>query len=138
MDALVGGFALIVYGIPIVSAILGGIIAGNKYRSKFGWVVLCLVFPPCLLILLALKPLTASDYTNMDGTWDCPNCGKRNDAVLGTCKKCFSPRPGFTPDTEIDFIAKPQLTTCPFCKEDIRVGAIVCKHCGRDLDEPAA
>ena len=24
-------------------------------------------------------------------------------------------------------------TTCPFCKEDILIGAVVCKHCNRDL-----
>ena len=32
----------------------------------------------------------------------------------------------------------PETTLCPFCKEDIRVGAIKCKHCGSMLEAPAA
>lgn len=28
-------------------------------------------------------------------------------------------------------------TTCPFCKEEIKVGAIKCKHCGTELDSVA-
>lgn len=28
--------------------------------------------------------------------------------------------------------------TCPFCAETIKAAAKVCKHCGRDLPEPAA
>ena len=25
------------------------------------------------------------------------------------------------------------VTTCPFCAEEIKYAAVVCKHCGRDL-----
>ena len=30
-------------------------------------------------------------------------------------------------------IAVPALVRCPFCAEDIKPEAVVCKHCGRDL-----
>ena len=29
--------------------------------------------------------------------------------------------------------APPQTRPCPFCAEDIKPAAIVCKHCGRDV-----
>ena len=30
--------------------------------------------------------------------------------------------------------ALPESPTCPFCKEDIREGAVICPHCGSRLD----
>ena len=29
-------------------------------------------------------------------------------------------------------------TTCPYCVETIKVGAVLCKHCGSDLSESRA
>ena len=138
MEALVGGASLVVFGIPVLGAILGNVLAGTKARSKTAWTLLCLIFPPSVLVLLVLRPLTPAHFTNLDGSWHCPNCGRGNDALVGNCSKCYTPRPGFTPMSDSDFDITSQLTTCPYCREDIRVGAIVCKHCKRDLEEPAA
>ena len=33
-------------------------------------------------------------------------------------------------------LAKGTRQPCPFCAEPIRVGAVVCRYCGRDLPEP--
>lgn len=47
---------------------------------------------------------------------------------------------GFMPKVEIDNVVRtpsviaPTERKCPFCAEQIKVEAIVCKHCGRDVE----
>ena len=47
---------------------------------------------------------------------------------------------GTTQDLELDETAElipvlPTTTTCVWCLEEVKVGARVCKHCGRDPNE---
>ncbi len=37
------------------------------------------------------------------------------------------------PAPSVVAVEQPTGRTCPFCAEDIRLAAVVCKHCGRDL-----
>lgn len=53
------------------------------------------------------------------GKYRCPNCGALGKNVI----------------TDKNAAASEKL--CPFCAETIKRDAIVCKHCGRDLPQPA-
>ena len=52
------------------------------------------------------------------GKYKCSNCG-----ALGKNKP-------------VSASVSSKQRSCPFCAEDIRFEAIVCKHCGRDLPQP--
>lgn len=69
----------------------------------------------------AVKALVA------DGGWMCPHCGYTNGPTRSACGGCDKPRPGLAAGE----------TTCPMCKETIKVGALKCKHCGELFVQPA-
>ncbi len=50
-------FTLIYNAISVVIAIIAGFIAKRKNRYPFNWGFFTFLFPPAILILLALKPL---------------------------------------------------------------------------------
>ena len=126
-----------------VAAVVGGIVASQKKRNPAGWAVLCFLIPICVLFILVLNTKEAEGQSqrksySMNDIWTCANlgCRTKNEMFRLQCQKCGAPRPLSAvlvnpPEPE------PELTRCPLCQEDIRVGAVVCKHCGRDLPEPA-
>lgn len=127
--------------IPIVAAIIGGILASNKNRSVVGWTILCLLFPICILILLVLRPAGIQappapprDYFSSVPSAHlrrqvlvCPQCGERYNLLTSECSRCHVPL-GESVPSEV---------TCPACKELIKAGALKCRHCGEVFDRPA-
>ena len=101
----------------IIGAIVAGILASRKNRSVSGWVLGSLLLTPLIvLILLALPPF---DETSIRY---CPKCYRKISAATHKCQ-CGHEIPP----------PAPQNKQCPFCAEDIKSDAIVCKHCQRDL-----
>lgn len=59
--------------------------AEKKGRSKLTWFFLCLIFPPIILVLIALPPQPARG-----GTKRCPYCSNavgKKDTVCRSCNK---------------------------------------------------
>jgi hypothetical protein len=77
------------------------------------------------------KPINPSPF--------CKHCGR---AVVSTSQNTpatdLDPTPVAVADDPIPIDSSTQVTICPFCKEEIRVGAIKCKHCGSDLSSHTA
>ena len=134
---ILGSFFMLELLVGTFFCILAAILAIRKNRSAFIWGFVCLILPFCVFFLMALWPKEEKSTISEEpsGQWRCPICGKLNYLARNNCKKCHALRPGFSPKILND---EPEQTRCPLCQEDIRVGAVVCKHCKRDLDEPAA
>ena len=79
----------------------------------------------------------------------CPHCGKAlkgNDSLVGRQVRCPACSQTFTvaedqatPQQPFGQVAPPPVppgratTTCPYCREEIAIGAQKCKHCGEWL-----
>lgn len=91
-------------------AVACGIISKKKNRNSAGWFFLGLlggIFSLGILLLLPMKDNYGGNYDNTGYGNPPPN----NNFARATYKKC------------------------PFCAEQIMSEAIVCKHCGRDLNQ---
>ena len=80
-------FLFFFFVLPIVAAVVGGIVAGNKNRSVFGWLILCLFFPIAVVIILVLKPLPEKNGPTPGNkkVWACP-CGHENEGFFVQCQ----------------------------------------------------
>lgn len=68
-------------------------------------------------------------------SWDVAKGKGRSGALWGLLTLIFSPLVFII----VLCLAKVETDTarkCPFCAELIKVEAIVCKHCGRDIEQP--
>lgn len=80
--------------VAIIAAVCGGIVAGNKNRNVAGWAVLCFLIPLCLLIILFLSKLPASQgmeeatLPTQDDSKICPFCAETIKRAAVVCKHC--------------------------------------------------
>ena len=108
--------AFIIIAVPLVSCLLGIIIAGNKGRSRLGWGLGCLLFPLFgLLILLALPSKALPPLVRL-----APESGPQPTPSPSN--------PAAPPSAPEDDGRKRE--PCPECHEMIIATAAKCKHCG--------
>ncbi len=94
----------------IAIVIFTGVIAASKNRNPIGWAFLALLFGPLALIVCGFMAALPSQ-----------------DAVRAQSAQS---QPG---QMAAEAARVQDIVTCPFCAEDIKREAVVCKHCGRDL-----
>lgn len=101
----------------------------HKRQFGIGSLILFIVTCGLWILVLPLYPVR------------CSRCGS------GSLRQAFAPsdqkpsRSQMASDAELayaDSLDSPQMALCPMCCEEIRVGALKCKHCGEVLEKPAA
>ena len=91
----------------IICGCAASYVAGQKNKSSGAWFLLGMLLGPIALLMVGLSPAAP-------------------------------PKPGGHTSFQMTRPEDPPAPTrtCPFCAEDIKPAAIVCKHCGRDLPTP--
>lgn len=70
-------------------------------------------------------------------TFFCANCEQQLDGQYDDCPKCGNKLSDGTQEQAVDSNPSAKGTKkCPFCAENIKIDAVICKHCGRDYITP--
>ena len=101
----------------VLAGIAGAVIAGKKGRNGVLWFLLCLFFPPLLLLLLFLPMRLAGGRTKQ-----CPYCGKIVAAKDTACRYCSKELPI-------------EMVQCPSCGSFVPDKGY-CAQCRRELKQP--
>lgn len=100
--------------IPLFGAVLNGLFARSRGRGPVRWALFGALLPLVGLLILALLPNlrhVVSQDKNVSG-----DGRHRNLPEVETVQHNIG-----------------ELRTCPFCAESIKLEAVVCRYCGRDV-----
>jgi len=76
--------ALIVFLVPIIFAVIGGVMAANRGRNFLVWGICSALFPICIMIVWFEKPVK-----EVKGHFrKCSNCGEWIKWKEMTCRYC--------------------------------------------------
>jgi hypothetical protein len=80
----------------IIFPIVAWILASNKGRSRFGWLLLTLLFSPLMVLILLALPAVV----DTSGTRVCPYCAENVKAAAKICRYCQRELPERKPPTQ--------------------------------------